>query len=81
MRTASDGGNWLEDVFNILRFRRRGVVSFRKFVMLNAWSCCDANALRTDDAATQPLRVDIGSAAYPARGGRAPGDPPEVDRL
>jgi hypothetical protein len=44
----------LEEVFSVLRSRRRGPVSFRKFVILGAR---EANALRTPEGATQPLRV------------------------
>jgi hypothetical protein len=46
MRSVSGDGNHLEDVFSILRFRRRGVVSFRRFVILYAHAGLDANALR-----------------------------------
>jgi len=59
MRTACGDGTGLEDVFNILRFRRRrGVVSFRKFVVLNVRPSCDANGLHIDEGETQPLRVE-----------------------
>jgi hypothetical protein len=56
MRIES-GEAYLEDVFSILRFRRRGVVSFRKFVILYARPGCDANALRMAEGPTQPMRV------------------------
>jgi hypothetical protein len=50
-----DGGNDpLEEVFSVLRFRRRGPVSFRKFIILSA---SEANALRSPEGETQPLRV------------------------
>ena len=54
----SDSGErkYLEEAFTILRFRRRTVVSFRRFVILHALHC-DANALRAEDTTTQPLRV------------------------
>jgi hypothetical protein len=55
--TASAESNYLEDVFGILRFRRRGVVSFRKFVILNVWRRQDAKVLRDDEGPTQPVRV------------------------
>ncbi|HEY0483662.1 MAG TPA: hypothetical protein VGD37_39355 [Kofleriaceae bacterium] len=57
MWTACGDGNCLEDVFSVLRFRRRGMVSFRKFIILNAQRGPDANALHLEEAATQPLRV------------------------
>jgi hypothetical protein len=56
MRSDSGERQYLEDAFSILRFRRRNLVSFRQFVILNARHD-DANALRTAEAATQPLRA------------------------
>lgn len=55
--TASAESNYLEDVFSILRFRRRGVVSFRKFVILNVGRRQDPKVLRDDEGPTQPVRV------------------------
>lgn len=46
----------LEDAFSILQFRRRALVSFRRFVILHAPQS-NANALRSENAPTQPLRV------------------------
>jgi hypothetical protein len=57
MWTARGDANCLEDVFSVLRFRRRGMVSFRKFIILNAQHGPEANALHLEEAATQPLRV------------------------
>jgi hypothetical protein len=57
--TASAQSNYLEDVFSILRFRRRGVVSFRKFVILNVRRWRDANVLHDAEGPTQPLRVPV----------------------
>jgi hypothetical protein len=54
----SDGDNkLLEGAFSILQFRRRGVASFRRFVILHAARTQNANDLHGDDAETQPLRV------------------------
>lgn len=54
----SDGDNkFLEDAFSILQFRRRGVASFRRFVILRAGRTHSANRLHDDDDETQPLRV------------------------
>jgi hypothetical protein len=55
MWTDSGERQFLEEAFNILRFRRRTLVSFRRFVILHARH--DANAMHGDDSATQPLRV------------------------
>jgi len=55
MRLDSGVRNYLEEVFCILQFRRRGLVSFRRFVILRA--CRTANRLREEEADTQPLRV------------------------
>jgi hypothetical protein len=57
MRPESGESKYLEDAFSILRLRRRGVVSFRRFVILNARRGGDANALHAEKAATQPLRA------------------------
>ena len=57
MRTVRGEANQLEDVFSILRFRRfrrRGMVSFRKFIILSAQV---ANELQDTEGPTQPLRV------------------------
>jgi hypothetical protein len=54
MRRPRGESNHLEHAFRILRFRRRGVVSFRRFVILNGR---DADALRSSEAALQPLCV------------------------
>jgi hypothetical protein len=53
-----DGGerSYLEDAFSILQFRRRTLVSFRRFVILHARRG-DANALHAEEAGTQSLRV------------------------
>lgn len=47
----------LENVFSILRFRSRGLVSFRWFVVMRADPEQDARDLRADLAATQPMRI------------------------
>ena len=60
MWSESDKSNYLEDVFSVLRFRRRGVVSFRKFVILNAWHGKTATVLRDAEGPTQPVRVLAG---------------------
>lgn len=56
MWTDSGERQFLEDAFSILQFRRRDLVSFRRFVILNARRG-DANTLHPEEAATQPLRV------------------------
>lgn len=56
MRPDSGERQYLENAFSVLRFRRRNLVSFRQFVILNARHD-DANAMRTGEAPTQPLRV------------------------
>lgn len=56
MWPGSGGREYLEEAFNIRRFRRRTLVSFRRFVILNAQQA-NANALRPEDSTTQPLRV------------------------
>jgi hypothetical protein len=48
---------YLENAFSILRFRRRGVVSFRRFVVLSGRPGQTANDMHLGDAATQPMRV------------------------
>jgi hypothetical protein len=53
----------LEYAFEILRFRCRGLVTFRRFVVLHSDPI--ALPLRDDRAATQPLRVSRSPA--PAR--------------
>jgi hypothetical protein len=55
MWSESDESNYLEDMFSILRFRRRGVASFRKFVILHARGF--AKVLHAPESATQPLRA------------------------
>jgi len=57
MRSERGDGNLLEGVFDILRFRRLGVVSFRKFIILCAGLETDAHALQLSELTTQPLRV------------------------
>ena len=47
----------LENVFSILRFRHRGVVSFRRFVVLGVQPGRNANAVHDELAFTQPMRV------------------------
>ena len=47
----------LEDAFSVLRFRRRGVVSFRKFVILNVRRRSNASGQHLEEAVTQPMRV------------------------
>jgi len=59
MQFASGESNYLEDVFSVLRFRRRGVVSFRKFVILNARRGRNARLLHDAEGPTQPLRVVV----------------------
>jgi len=44
----------LENVFCILRFRSRGVVSFRRFIVLHS---DPAHDLHADSAQTQPMRI------------------------
>jgi hypothetical protein len=51
------GGSNLENAFSILQFRRRGPVSFRRFVVFR-WSPIEsAQNLQDERKATQPLRV------------------------
>ena len=48
---------FLENVFSILRFRSRGVVSFRRFVVMYADDEIGAHDQRADAAVTQPMRI------------------------
>jgi hypothetical protein len=57
MRSGSYELSHLENAFSILRFRRRGVVSFRRFVVLTCSAGGTANELHTDRVATQPMRM------------------------
>jgi hypothetical protein len=57
MRSDSIERRYLENAFSILRFRRRGVASFRRFVVLHAWPAGITNAVHGDALATQPVRV------------------------
>jgi hypothetical protein len=54
MRQES-GGSSLENAFIILRFRRPGLVSFRRFVVLRASERIAKN-LRFEEGSTQPMR-------------------------
>jgi hypothetical protein len=56
MWTESGERQYLEKAFSILRFRRQNLVSFRRFVILNARRG-DAKPVRPEEAAMQPLRV------------------------
>jgi hypothetical protein len=56
MHEDGGGRSHLEDMFTILQFRRRPLVSFRRFVVLHA-QCPDANSLHDEESSTQPLRV------------------------
>ena len=51
------GRTKLELVFDILRFRHRDNVTFRKLVILTVSPHDEWNALRDENASTQPLRV------------------------
>jgi hypothetical protein len=57
MWPPSDRQSFLENAFSILRFRRKGVVSFRRFVVMTLWSGRNAMDLREDVADTQPMRA------------------------
>ena len=57
MRSARSDNSYLEDVFSILRFRKRSVVSFRQFVILNVRHRRNANLLHDAEGPTQPMRV------------------------
>jgi hypothetical protein len=48
---------YLENAFRILRFRRRGVVSFRLFIVLSGRPGRTAHDMRAGDAAMQAMRV------------------------
>lgn len=54
---ASDGSSFLENAFSILRFRSRGLVSFRRFIVMSLWSGQGAHAERDEVADTQPMRA------------------------
>jgi hypothetical protein len=50
----------LQAIFRVLGYRRRGAVSFRRFVILHAQqSAADEHELRASEIATQPLRVSF----------------------
>lgn len=57
MWPASGENSYLEDVFGILRFRKRSLVSFRRFVILKLLPPQGANGLPETEACTQPMRV------------------------
>jgi hypothetical protein len=57
MLFARSENSYLEDVFSILRFRKRSMVSFRRFVIMNVWDRRNANALLDPTGTTQPMRV------------------------
>jgi hypothetical protein len=57
MWSARGDNSYLEDVFSILRFRKRSMVSFRRFVILNVWDRRNANALHDSEDSTQPMRA------------------------
>ena len=54
---ASERLSLLENAFSILRFRTRGLVSFRKFLVMSLWSGQGAHEARDDVADTQPMRA------------------------
>ena len=60
MRSAHGENSYLEDMFSILRFRKRTMVSFRQFVILNVRQRRNTNPMRDPDGATQPMRVFYG---------------------
>jgi hypothetical protein len=60
MHRDNDDLSTLENAFSILRFRRRGVVSFREFTVLTLWPIGDANDLPEPEEETRPLRVVFG---------------------
>jgi hypothetical protein len=64
----NEGRTKLELVFDILRFRFRDNVTFRKWVILTASPHNEWDNLRDEKAATQPLRVCTSRdrASYPA---------------
>ena len=57
MSFVSEELSFLENAFSILRFRNRGVVSFRRFIVMNIWSGHDAHDVRDTLGDTQPMRV------------------------
>ena len=54
---VSDRLSFLENAFRILRFRRAGLVSFRRFIIMSLWSGQGAQEPREDVGDTQPLRA------------------------
>ena len=54
---ASDRLSFLENAFSILRFRSRGLLSFRRFIIMSLWSGQGAHEARDDVADTQPMRA------------------------
>jgi hypothetical protein len=54
---SSEGRERLALVFNVLRFRRRGDVTFRIWAILTAASEDDWDDARDGIASTQPLRI------------------------
>jgi hypothetical protein len=54
---TSDGLSFLENAFSILRFRNRGLVSFRRFIIMSLWSGQGAQEARYEIADTQPMRA------------------------
>jgi hypothetical protein len=57
MCASSDRRRNLENAFSILRFRTRGVVSFRRFIVLSLWSGQNAIDLHQAVGDTQPMRA------------------------
>ena len=51
------GGSKLENAFSILQFRRRGMVSFRRFVVFRWTPGLAAQDARNEESETQPMRV------------------------
>lgn len=49
--------DFLENVFSILRFRNLGLLSFRRFVVMNIWSGHGTHRVRDALGDTQPMRV------------------------
>jgi hypothetical protein len=54
---ASDRLSFLENAFSILRFRSRGLVSFRRFIVMSLWPGQGAQEARDEVADTQPMRA------------------------
>ena len=54
---ASDRLCFLENAFSILRFRSRGLLSFRRFIIMSLCSGQGAHEARDDVADTQPMRA------------------------